>query len=119
MCLLEEYQLKRIGITLDTGHICMSKKDGPIHCYDKPAYYPYGSIAGFIKRFGKKIYNLHVHDYDGHKDHISLGEGNIDFKAITKSLKEIEYEGALTFEIDIEDRKLIEKNKSKLEELLT
>ena len=42
-------------------------------------YEAYGSLKDFIRSEKDLIYGLHIHDYDGKKDHISLGEGKINF----------------------------------------
>lgn len=46
-------------------------------------YEEYGSIKSFLQSENDLIFNLHIHDYDGRKDHITLGSGKIDFSFMT------------------------------------
>jgi len=90
---------KWLKITLDVGH-AHSRKVPPLHTYpvrelllrgldavlpfifpvkrDMP-YERYGSIEGFIKAEKELIHVVHVHDYDGVRDHLGIGRGKIDF----------------------------------------
>jgi len=45
-------------------------------------YQEYGSLKSFLKSEPDLIYNLHVHDYNGRKDHITIGSGKVDFSFI-------------------------------------
>ncbi len=87
--LLEEAELKNIGLTIDTGHVSFD---------DGAGYREFGTIGGLIERFGDKIFHMHIHDYDGENDHLPAGKGNIDFDNIIISLKKIGYEGSLCLE---------------------
>ncbi len=42
-------------------------------------YEEYGSVKRFLQSEHDLIFNLHIHDYNGRKDHIALGSGKIDF----------------------------------------
>jgi len=46
-------------------------------------YEDYGSIKSFIQSENDLIFNLHVHDNNGGKDHIALGSGKIDFSLLS------------------------------------
>jgi len=91
MLLIEELDLPCVGLTVDTGHM---------HFRDGQAFKPYGSLAGLIERFHKKIVHLHVHDYDGNLDHIAIGRGYIDFPGIIKALCAVQFTGSLCLEIN-------------------
>lgn len=91
MLLIEGIDLPRVGITVDTGHM---------HFRDGEALKPYGSLGGLIERFHKKIAHLHVHDYDGHLDHIAIGRGYIDFPDIIRALCTVRFRGSLCLEIN-------------------
>ena len=91
--LLEELALERIGITLDVGHIARKGPDGPM-------YRAYGSIGGFIRRFGPLIWHVHMHDYDDERDHLRLGVGNLDLPDVLGALCDIEYDGNLSCEFN-------------------
>jgi sugar phosphate isomerase/epimerase len=90
---------KWLKITLDFGH-AHSRKVPPLHKYPirelllrgldavLPFIFPvkrgmpyerYGSIEDFIRAEKELIHVVHVHDYDGVRDHLGIGEGKIDF----------------------------------------
>jgi sugar phosphate isomerase/epimerase len=46
-------------------------------------YEKYGSIKNFIEAEKELIYVVHVHDYDGRRDHLGIGEGKIDFSFLS------------------------------------
>jgi sugar phosphate isomerase/epimerase len=100
-------ELDNLGINLDTGHMTIP---GGAGCkpfpFEGPAYKPYGSIAGFIRRFGKNIIHVHIHDYDfywpkrqcGHRP---IGTGVIDFGAVVSALYDVGYKGSLSSELKL------------------
>jgi len=47
-------------------------------------YEKYGSIENFIKTEKDLIYAVHIHDYDGRRDHLGIGEGKIDFSFLSE-----------------------------------
>lgn len=79
-----------IGITLDTGHAHTEEvSDSSV------------SLEGFIKKEGKLIKNIHLHDNDGKYDqHLPPGQGNINFPRVISLLKEQGYKGPVTLEIE-------------------
>ena len=109
--LVEELNAEHIGITIDTGHL--SFEDGA-------GYREYGSIGGVIRRFSQKIFHVHVHDYDGEFDHITIGRGIIDFDEIVASLTNIGFKGSLCLELnpDREPPEEILRSRDKLQELI-
>ena len=66
---MEDFALK--GGDFLVGDLYRSNKNMP--------YEEYGSISNFISLENRLIKNIHLHDYDGRKDHLSLGRGCIDF----------------------------------------
>lgn len=59
------------------------------------------SAPGMIKALGKRLKALHVHDNDRwHDSHQIPFSMDMDFDAIAKALKEIEYDGYITLEAD-------------------
>ena len=76
---------ENIVACLDIGHISLTGED----------------VGHMIRTLGKRIKCLHVHDTDGKTDlhTIPFNAGN-DFPMIMKTLKEVGYEGDLTFEAD-------------------
>ncbi|NSW56101.1 MAG: sugar phosphate isomerase/epimerase [Armatimonadetes bacterium] len=79
-----------VGITLDVGHVSMD---------DGAGYRGFGTIGGLIRVLGPKLIHVHVHDFDGARDHIALGAGHIDFLELVTALREIEYQGMLCLEL--------------------
>lgn len=84
--IIEEVGSPKLAICLDTGHLNVSKASSQ---YD------------FIKKAGKHLKALHLHDNDGSGDmHIlPFSRGKINFTEIVKALKEIDYQGEFNFEI--------------------
>ena len=81
---------RNVGITVDVGHL--SFQSGA-------AYRPWGSLGGLIRHLGDAVVHVHVHDYDGERDHIRIGAGSIDFLDTLAALKAIGYDGALCLEL--------------------
>ena len=46
-------------------------------------YEEYGSVSNFISRESQLIKNIHIHDYNGRKDHLPLGSGYIDYSFLS------------------------------------
>jgi len=98
------FRSSELGVLLEVGHLHQ---------------------AGFnldeaIRAFGKRIFDVHVHDATLDEDykkatHLPIGKGNIDFPNVIASLREVKYDGWLTLEIHgneseiVESRKLLEK----------
>ena len=89
---------KWFKITLDIGHAhvrriaqesgyplrglalkALDATPAPLFSSKYMPYDEYGSIKNFLKSELDLIYNLHIHDYNGRKDHITIGSGKIDF----------------------------------------
>ena len=77
-------QFNNIGLNLDVCHAAVLGED----------------ISKIIKKFGKKILHTHISDCKNNIHfHLIPGLGSINFSAMYKSLKEINYEGFLTAEL--------------------
>jgi len=84
-----------INFTLDIGHAFVSGED-----LDK--------ISKFLKRYKNSILDIHLHDaiLEG-KDHLALGQGDLDLPKFLKILQEINYKKYLTLEtLSLKDTKL-------------
>jgi sugar phosphate isomerase/epimerase len=58
------------------------------------------SVIDYIQIFGDKIVHIHWHDNHGTKDeHLPIGDGLIDHQKAIKALKDINYDGTITFEV--------------------
>ncbi|MFH1285214.1 MAG: sugar phosphate isomerase/epimerase family protein [Candidatus Micrarchaeota archaeon] len=71
----------------------------------------------FLDEFSSKLAHVHAHDNNGKEDqHLSIGEGKIDWKKTLGKLKKV-YNGTITLEIHAPDRDYIKISKKKFEEL--
>lgn len=61
-------------------------------------------IDEYIRKFSKKLVHIHAHDNHGKKDeHLPLGRGKINFRRVASSLKKINYNRTITFEVFTSD----------------
>ena len=83
---IERVGSDKLGICLDTGHLNILKAN---------------TQGDFIRKAGKYLKALHVHDNDGSSDQhlIPFARGRIDFKEIVTALRDIDYDGLFNFEI--------------------
>jgi sugar phosphate isomerase/epimerase len=112
--LLEDLALPGLGITVDTGHISWVV-EGRATCA------PFATPGRFVERFGSLVRHVHIHDYDGERDHLPIGRGSIDFAELLGALARIGYEGALSLEINsaIAGPEDVLESKAALERVLT
>lgn len=91
----------RFGICLDTGHLNLSDRDQ----------------TRFILTAGKHLHALHIADNEGETDQhmMPFGKGFVDFAAVVKALREIDYHGLFNYEIPGENRIPFEVRGYKLE----
>lgn len=86
---------KNIGIWFDIGHA--NTVYNPLYFYD--------SISKT-----NKVYGMHLHDNSGGKDdHLPLGKGNIDFRRFLRKLKQDDYRGYFSIELDTFNEEKMEK----------
>lgn len=77
-------------------------------------------IADFIKHFGKKIIHLHFSDNSGrHDEHLSIGNGKINYEKVVEMIKEINYDDSITFEIFEPPRSNARKSMMKIRKLFS
>jgi len=77
------------------------KSDKLKFCYDSGHNNCFTPKIDCLKKYGDKLIALHLHDNDGICDqHLLPFDGTIDWKHIMEQLKNINYKGALTLEID-------------------
>ncbi len=84
-------QRKHIGATLDIGHMYLKGGAG---------YKPYGGIRNQIRLLDDVLFHVHIHDYDGVRDHSEMGTGQVDFDAVLLGLADIGYRGVLCLELN-------------------
>lgn len=116
---VKEINSKWLKITLDIGHAHI-RRVPPLSSYPvkelalrgldiflpffikrNMPYEEYGAIGNFIKSEHELISNVHIHDYNGRRDHISIGEGKIDFSFLTELKKN--FKGPYIFEVGFEN----------------
>lgn len=100
-------RIPEINFCLDIGHANLFAKENR-------------SVV-LIKKFGKFLKHIHVHDNFGGNDeesdlHLPIGEGKIDFKPIFDELKKIRYSDNISLEVFNSDKngKKMSINKIKL-----
>jgi len=82
-----------LGLTLDIGHANVN-----------------GQIHDFIERFSERLVHVHASDNKGNFDsHLGIGEGNIEWTKVAKSLKRIEYQGIIIVESEEKVEQSIQK----------
>jgi sugar phosphate isomerase/epimerase len=75
-----------LGFHLDVGHAFIENR--------------MKGVKDYINALGDRLDHIHLHDNHGKKDeHLPLGMGKIDFRKVIKSLKEINYNKTITFEV--------------------
>lgn len=90
-----------VKICLDTGHV---------------AVFPTLSVGDEVRRLGRAIRVLHVHDNDGHSDsHDTPGTGVVDWTDFFRALDEIGFDGVLSLETSpsgaSDDRRFAEESR--------
>jgi sugar phosphate isomerase/epimerase len=74
-----------LGLTLDIGHL---------YCQGELP------IAAHLHRWRRLLWNVHIEDMRrGVHEHLMFGEGEIDFKSVLGTLREIEYAGGVHVEL--------------------
>ncbi len=82
------------GLTLDVGHV---------HCLGD------GDPVQHIRRWRGKLWNLHIEDMRrGVHEHLTFGEGEIEFSSIFAALREIEYGGPVHVELSRHSHNAVE-----------
>lgn len=103
--MLDRTDEKLFGICLDVNHMMGSYKELP----------------RIVESIGKRLFNLHISDYDGvDEKHMLPGEGVIDWKAFVAALRKADYRGPFNYECrlfgenEAERIEMIEKNAREL-----
>lgn len=82
--LVDDLNQPDIGVCLDTGHAYLSGYD-PAEC---------------VRKLGARLRATHIADNHGQRDdHVAPFQGDIDWFAVMKALKEIDYQHDFAFEI--------------------
>ena len=75
----------RLWLTIDTGHLVVNER--------KPYHEHLLQERTLLK-------NVHLDDaYPGIHQHLEFGDGKLDFKAVWKTLRDIDYEGPVSIEL--------------------
>jgi len=112
---------KHLKITLDMGHAYIKPITTPqmspflsitLRIIDavsptllryKASFHEYKSLDNYFTLEHRLIANVHLHDYNGYSDHLSLGRGKIDFSCLRQLEKNCCYKGPYTFEVNLND----------------
>ena len=125
--IVDEINSKWLRITLDVGHAHIRMKTSllsyalkaldrtplPFITNKYMPYEEYGSIKNFIEKEHDKIFNFHIHDYDGKRDHLIIGDGKINFSFLS-ILKRINFSGPLIFESIFNNHEDFKRNYKRL-----
>jgi len=106
---LSSYPMKELVLRgLDTFLPFFIKKNMP--------YEEYGSLKNFIKSEHDLISNMHLHDYNGRRDHITIGDGKKDLSFLSELKKDLN--GQYILEVGFENNDTdCEKNYKRFTEL--
>jgi sugar phosphate isomerase/epimerase len=98
---LDQLDPNHFGICLDTGHLNLNDKDQ----------------VRFIQKAASRLKALHIADNEGERDQhmMPFGKGTVDFAAVCRALKEIDYHGMFNLEIPGERNAPVEVKGYKLE----
>lgn len=97
---IDEINDEHFKMCLDVGHYNISDKDNDIY--------------STLLKIGNRLKVLHIHDNNQDNDyHLLPGQGNVDWKNFYRGLKDINFEGSISFETESREkcrrRKLIEE----------
>jgi len=100
--IIAELDLSHVGLTLDLGHAHLRDTQAPLsmHRFDGPAYASFGSVANFIHEMAPWIRHVHLHDSNGEKSHLPLGEGHANLREAVAALKVTGYDGFISVEAE-------------------
>lgn len=112
LAMVKKFNSRNLGICLDTGH-----------CHITSPLYNHPGVVECLPEIKDYLIHLHLHDNLGKEDeHLLPFEGNINWIALVKELRKIDYQGILMFEIrkknDIQGREVIEDLKNIYHRLL-
>jgi sugar phosphate isomerase/epimerase len=95
-----------LALTLDVGHAHL-QPGGNAH------------ILALLARFGSRMRHMHVSDNFGkHDEHLPIGQGAVDFKALAEVLRHCGYDESITLEVFAEDRRHLQRSRDALAGLL-
>ena len=99
---IDEFQSEAVGAYFDVGNVV-----------------EYGFPQEWIRDLGKRILKIHIKEYAKPKRFdYSLGEGEIDWKEVTKALREVSYNGWITAEVGFGDLTRMKDVVSRMRKLL-
>ncbi len=84
--------LSNIGLNLDVGHMYLPANRQKLE--------QTAGIGGLIRRLGKKLFHLHLHDVVGATDHKEIGTGIVEYDQIASALRKIGYRENATLEMN-------------------
>jgi L-ribulose-5-phosphate 3-epimerase len=109
---IRDVGLDNLGVNLDTANLILYGKGNPVDALDV---------------IGKYVRGLHAKDgmFPTDPDHlgeeVAIGRGKVDFPALIRRLKQLNYDGPITIEREIEGPQQTEdifKSKQYLEKLI-
>ncbi len=97
---IQQFPPKQVGIVADIGHLFQARLD----------------VNNFLLKCRHRLKEIHIHDATHGLDyrqatHLPIGQGEINFTALIKTLRIIEYQGWLTLEIRGTEREILMSKK--------
>jgi sugar phosphate isomerase/epimerase len=90
-----------VAMTFDTGHANIPKGDR------EAPYKQYGTVADALDSCIDVLNNIHLHNNDGTSDqHQGLLDGSIDLRACIRRLRDLDYQGSISLEVQPQIRDL-------------
>jgi len=90
--MIEQIPSPNLQLLIDTGHIQVTAK----RCGEDPVSY----LRSHFERFADRIRHIHLDDNDGVTDsHLLPGEGEVDFQAMLRVLRDFGYADWLSLEV--------------------
>ena len=77
---------ERIGVCLDNGHLARAG-DEPVSA---------------IRKIGKRLHGMHLKDVDKDNKDVVVGTGRTDLAGLFKALKDVDFDGALSMEYELD-----------------
>jgi sugar phosphate isomerase/epimerase len=74
----------RVSICLDVGHLALQG----------------GDALAFLAQHRDRIREIHLHDVKPARDHLALGQGQLDYAALLEKLAEVNYQGPVILEVN-------------------
>ena len=119
--LIKEINHCSVGANIDVGHF-FGYIEPELRCRSQGVKKYNDILMEVVTGLSDKVYHFHLHDMrttDWREHRATVGKGIIDFKRLFRYLKECNYSGLMTFEMEEEDKEgALIKSKEYIERLI-